>query len=295
MKMTDFLEKDKENILTSIAESGSAARAVTVLENEVDKLLLKHNEQCETDRERESAAYMMQAVRLSLPLIDSAGKTKGWERGADKQNGEEKGKVNVPFILLTIASVALVAYGLVPLVVAGLINAGDQYRNQLLIRTAFVIGGMIMGFFAGAMQRRQEKQAAKEHQVEIKVDAEKIYRHFRAAIYSVDQSLEEINAAERWSKREQAGNIDGRKALTPEIDLFSDLMAASYSKDPEYALEKIDDIKYYLHKQQIDVVDYSEETAQYFDLMPGTQGGTIRPALVADGVLLKKGLAQTGK
>ena len=152
-----------------------------------------------------------------------------------------------------------------------------------------------MGFFAGAMQRRQEKQAAKEHQVEIKVDADKIYRHFRAAIYSVDQSLEEINAAERWNKREQAGNIDGRKALTPEIDLFSDLMAASYSKDPEYALEKIDDIKYYLHKQQIDVVDYSEETAQYFDLMPGTQGGTIRPALVADGKKKKKGLAQTGK
>ena len=295
MKMTDFLEKDKENILTSIAESGSAARAVTVLENEVDKLLLKHNEHCDTDREREAAAYMMQAVRLSLPLIDSAGKTKVWERGSDKQDREEKGKINIPFLLLTIAAVALVAYGLVPLVVAGLINAGDQYRNQLLIRTAFVIGGMVMGFFAGAMQRRQEKQAAKEHQVEIKVDADKIYRHFRAAIYSVDQSLEEINAAERWNKREQAGNIDGRKAMTPEIDLFSDLMAASYSKDPEYALEKIDDIKYYLHKQQIDVVDYSEETAQYFDLMPGTQGGTIRPALVADGVLLKKGLAQTGK
>ena len=295
MKMTDFLEKDKENLLTAIAETGTAAKAVTVLENEVDKLLLKHNEQCETDRERESAAYMMQAVRLSLPLIDSAGKTKVWERGSDKQNGEEKGKVNVPFILLTIASVALVAYGLVPLVVAGLINAGDQYRNQLLIRTAFVIGGMVMGFFAGAMQRRQEKKAAKEHQVEIRVDADKIYRHFRAAIYSVDQSLEEINAAERWSKREQAGNIDGRKALTPEIDLFSDLMAASYSKDPEYALEKIDDIKYYLHKQQIEVVDYNKDTAQYFDLMPGTQSGTIRPALVADGVLLKKGLAQTGK
>ena len=295
MKMTDFLEKDKENILTSIAESGSAARAVTVLENEVDKLLLKHNEHCDTDREREAAAYMMQAVRLSLPLIDSAGKTKVWERGSDKQDREEKGKINIPFLLLTIAAVALVAYGLVPLVVAGLINAGDQYRNQLLIRTAFVIGGMVMGFFAGAMQRRQEKQAAKEHQVEIKVDADKIYRHFRAAIYSVDQILEEINAAERWSKREQAGNIDGRKALTPEIDLFSDLMAASYSKDPEYALEKIDDIKYYLHKQQIEVVDYNKDTAQYFDLMPGTQSGTIRPALVADGVLLKKGLAQTGK
>ena len=111
----------------------------------------------------------------------------------------------------------------------------------------------------------------------------------------MDQSLGEISAAERCSKREKAGEIDGRKATTPEIELFSDLMAASYSGDPEYALEKIEEIKYYLHRQQIEVVDYSEDTAQYFDMMPGARGGTIRPALVADGALLKKGLASTGK
>ena len=295
MKMTDLLEKDKENILTGIAQGGTAAKAVTILENETDKLLLKFNDQCESDREREAAAHMMQAVRLSVPMIDSAGKTKVWERGSDDSAKKEKGKVSIPFVLLTIASVLLVAYGLVPLVVASLINAGEQYRTQLIVRCCFVIGGMIMGFFAGAMQRKKEKQAAKEHQVEIRPDADKIFRNYRAAIYSVDQSLEEISAAERWSKREKAGEIDGRKATTPEIELFSDLMAASYSGDPEYALEKIEEIKYYLHRQQIEVVDYSEATAQYFDLMPGNRAGTIRPALVADGQILKKGLASTGK
>ena len=295
MKMTDLLEKDRENILTSITQAGTAAKAVTILENETDKLLLKFNDQCDSDREREAAAHMMQAVRLSVPMIDSAGKTKVWERGSDDSAKKEKGKVRIPFVLLTIASVLLVAYGLVPLVVASLINAGEQYRTQLIVRCCFVIGGMIMGFFAGAMQRKKEKQAAKEHQVEIRPDADKIFRNYRAAIYSVDQSLEEISAAERWSKREKAGEIDGRKATTPEIELFSDLMAASYSGDPEYALEKIEEIKYYLHRQQIEVVDYSEATAQYFDLMPGNRAGTIRPALVADGQILKKGLASTGK
>ena len=293
--MTDLLEKDRENILTSITQAGTAAKAVTILENETDKLLLKFNDQCDSDREREAAAHMMQAVRLSVPMIDSAGKTKVWERGSDDSAKKEKGKVSIPFVLLTIASVLLVAYGLVPLVVASLINAGEQYRTQLIVRCCFVIGGMIMGFFAGAMQRKKEKQAAKEHQVEIRPDADKIFRNYRAAIYSVDQSLEEISAAERWSKREKAGEIDGRKATTPEIELFSDLMAASYSGDPEYALEKIEEIKYYLHRQQIEVVDYSEATAQYFDLMPGNRAGTIRPALVADGQILKKGLASTGK
>jgi hypothetical protein len=29
--------------------------------------------------------------------------------------------------------------------------------------------------------------------------------------------------------------------------------------------------------------------------MPGVKKGTIRPALVADGILMKKGLASTGK
>ena len=45
MKMTDFLEKDKENLLTAIAETGTAAKAVTVLENEVDKLLLNYKKE----------------------------------------------------------------------------------------------------------------------------------------------------------------------------------------------------------------------------------------------------------
>ena len=81
MKMTDLLEKDKDKLLTELSAAASAEKAVHVLENEIDKLLLKHNEQCETDRERESAAYMMQAVRLSLPLVDSVGETKVWEAG----------------------------------------------------------------------------------------------------------------------------------------------------------------------------------------------------------------------
>ena len=49
-----------------------------------------------------------------------------------------------------------------------------------------------------------------------------------------------------------------------------------------------------LNKQQIEAVDYSAETAQFFDMMPSQRAGTIRPALVADGKLLRKGMASTG-
>ena len=98
MKLIELLEKDKQNLLTELAASKTAERAVTALENELDKLLLMYNEKCGNERERNAAAYMMQAVRLSLPLIDSVGETKVWET---ETAAGSKGKVN-PLLFLFI-------------------------------------------------------------------------------------------------------------------------------------------------------------------------------------------------
>ena len=123
------------------------------------------------------------------------------------------------------------------------------------------------------------------------------------------------NHIEVWFRKYQKTDIDlYPKAYRKEIDEFNDWLFPTINNghyrmhfclswvayDEAYndffdALEKIDEIKYFLHKQQIEVIDYSENTRQYFDLMPGTAAGTIRPALIADGALLKKGLASTGK
>lgn len=293
MKMTDLLEKDKDKLITELAAAGSADKAVRVLENEVDKLLLKHNERCDSDRERESAAYMMQAVRLSLPLVDSNGAIKVWERG--RGDSDEGGSFKLSFLILLILGLALCVFGFGPMFLESFLSAADNARNDVIMRGGATVVGLVCLYFAGYMYSRPKKAGKKEHQVDIRVDADKIYRNFRTALLSVDQSLEEIAAAERWSKRDQAGSIDGRAVTPSELELFSDLLAAAYSGDPEYALEKIEQIKYFLHKQQIEVVDYSSETAKYFDLMPGVSAATIRPALVAQGGLLKKGLASTGR
>ena len=291
--MTDLLEKDKDSLITELAAAGTADKAVRVLENEMDKLLLRHNEQCESDRERESAAYMMQAVRLSLPLIDSNGAIKVWERGSG--HSDEGGSFKVSFLVLFILGLALCVFGFGPMFFDAYVAAEAKLRNEVILHGGATVVGLVCLYFAGYMYSRPKKAGKKEHQVEIRVDADKIYRNFRTAILSIDQSLEEIAAAERWSKRDKAGSIDGRTVTSSELDLFSDLLAAAYSGDPEYVLEKIEQIKYFLHKQQIEVVDYSSEAAKFFDLMPGSKAATIRPALVAQGGLLKKGLASNGK
>ena len=294
--MTDLLDKDKSNLITELSNAAIPEKAIKVLENETDKLVLRFNEQCDSERERETAAYLMQAVRLSLPLIDSTGTTKVWEHDKEPKKAKSSSdRISVPAALLMFAGIVLCLYAMFPMIIAGMEASEPATTRELVIRMLAVFGGLAAGILGGLMVRRGPVRTAKEQQVEIHVDADKLYRYYRTTILSVDQSLDEVGARERWDKREQAGNIDGRPATTPELDLFSDLLAASYSGDPEYALEKIEAIKYYLHRQQIEVVDYSESTRQYFDMMPGTKTGTIRPAMLADGNLLKKGLASTRK
>ena len=294
MKLTDILEKDKDKLLTELSAAGTAEKAVRVLENEMDRLLLKHNEQCESDRERESAAYMLQAVRLSLPLIDSNGQIKVWESG-HKSDEDTGGSFKPSFLILLIIGLALCIFGFGPLMMDAYLAAAENARDQVILHGGATLIGLIALYFSGYMYSRPKSTGKKEYQVDIRVDANRIYRSFRTAILSVDQSLEEIGASERWKAREKAGTIEGRAVTNSELDLFSDLLAAAYSGDPEYALEKVEQIKFFLHRQQIEVVDYSKENEKYFDLMPGSKASTIRPALVAQGGLLRKGLASSGR
>ena len=293
--MTDLLEKDKEKLLTELSVAGTAEKAVHVLENEIDRLLLKHNEYCESDHERESAAYIMQAVRLSLPLIDSNGAIKVWERGQRRDN-DEGGSFKISFLVLLILGIALCVFGFGPLMMDAYTSVAENARNEVILHGGATVVGLVCLYFSGYMYSRPKKFTGKtEYQVDIKIDADRVYRSFRTAMLSVDQSIEEIRSAERWKQREKAGSIDGRAVTQSELELFSDLLAASYSGDPEYALEKIEQIKFFLHRQQIEVVDYNKENEKYFDLMPGSKAATIRPALVAQGGLLKKGLASSGR
>ena len=295
MKMLELLEKDKDHLLTELTRAGVPERAAGVLETELDKLLLKYNEQASSDRERDAAAYMVKAVRHSLPLVDSVGETKVWEM---QEGAKAKHKVNPVALVLLIAGLACAVLTFIFMnsikpKVGMTIDDLKLAQPETYLLLATVVCILAFGLFrriGTVVPKKNRKQ-----QVEIKIDAERVYRSLHTAILSIDQSLEEIQAADRWAKKEQAGTIEGKVISPGELDLFADLLTAAYSKDGEYALDKIEDLKYYLHKQQIDVTDYSEETKQFFDLMPGTQSATIRPALVADGKILKKGLASRGK
>lgn len=47
MEMMDFLEADKEQLMSGLRSAGSPEKAQNVVEKEFDRLLLRYNEECE--------------------------------------------------------------------------------------------------------------------------------------------------------------------------------------------------------------------------------------------------------
>ena len=85
----------------------------------------------------------------------------------------------------------------------------------------------------------------------------------------------------------------GRAELTGDmLTPVQMLMEAVYTQDGEYALKAAPQLANALNEQGVELVEYSPERRDWFELFPGTEDGlTIRPALVKEGKLLARGQA----
>ena len=85
----------------------------------------------------------------------------------------------------------------------------------------------------------------------------------------------------------------GRAELTGDmLTPVQMLMEAVYTGDGAYALKAAPQLANALNEQGVELVEYTPEHREWFELFPGTEDGlTIRPALVKEGKLLARGQA----
>ena len=293
MKMLDYLEKDKSQVMAQLDQAGSPEKAQKVLSQTLQKLLFQYNEDCGEPQEREAAAYMLQTAQMALPLVDTAGEPKVWERPAGmdgagspvKASGRSTGFLIAGLIALGVSLVAAATRSM------GILGALSLPVILIALALAFVLI-YLAGYYRGAPAAAGKKKNPM-YQVEMLTDTQKAFQCLRAIVISVDQTLEQIGAGLKWEKDREGFEIED-KADAAQIELFSSLLEAAASGDGQFALDQLEQVKYYLHTKQIEAVDYSSDTAAWFDVMPSTRTGTIRPALVSGGRLLKKGLASGG-
>lgn len=117
----------------------------------------------------------------------------------------------------------------------------------------------------------------------------------------VDRLMESVDYALEMSAQEQAmipakGDGGVQPALTGGVlEPVQMLLEAVQTGDGAYALKAVPALTAALMEQGIEVVNYSAENEEYFDMYPGTEAGiTIRPALIKDGKVIARGQATEG-
>ena len=312
MKMIDYLDKDRDNVMSGLRTASTPADARKILEKEADRLLLQYNEDCTSVRMRDAAAGMVQALRSSVPLLDTMGEPRVWRRdGGGNAAGGRSGGRNLSRILLGIGIVLTVAAFAVPAFSAGGTAAAGALLKGILLPVA---GGGCM-YFAGKTSVTDTRigigstgksgagSGAPPQRIEITIDPEKLWSSLRGAVMVIDRNLEIAGEEEKNERQKELSAAIGAKGITAEeIELFSGLLEMADVDSPQMAA----DIRYYLHKKNVDVLSWSTQNAAWFEMLPSMPGRipasqsdssqddnviTIRPALAQDGRLLKKGTA----
>lgn len=205
---------------------------------------------------------------------------------------------------MTMPVIASMVGGIVFLVGALLglaVSAGQGLSLSALLGSipAAILGGALL-FISGRFSNGNKSAAAVssgsgDQQVEIRVNPDLIWNCTRGVILSADKSLQEAQETVKYERSQLSASV-GNGISPEESDLFANILESCYSlkeenPDEPSILETISMVRYYLHRKQIETVDFGNGKREWFELLPGKQQMTLRPALVRDGTLIRKGLA----
>ena len=328
MTLQSIYEQDKER-LVSVWSGADKKDIIRTVGTELDRVLYAFNDQEENPRVQQAASAMIRTAKASAGFLDTDGVTRVYGRtdyiGGTKQAEEDKrknGRLPKKFWILRALGI-LCAVPYVYITYRLLSQVSKEWQWYLLISTP--VAAMLLLFLAGLFLRRTMSPDREQIRAEVLTDPMKVYHQVLAVLLVIDKNLEEIRSTERIEERrqqkEEAQNVDSQ-----ELELLQELLEDAYARrdSDEQAAESITRIKFYLHTKHIDVVDWSDPAAGnnaadaasgngegqtallpsvselnarrgWFDMIPAYAAGTIRPALTADGRLLRKGLASAGQ
>ena len=291
LSLAALLDDDREMILSNLARDRSLPAAQATLEKAVDRVMYRYTEAAESASMRDGAQYILQSMKNALPLIDAVGEARNWKKELPKggKTGLNFGPMQAFFVtlgtLLILASVLAVMF-------AGHLG-GVMAFVKALVPT--VVGcGMLL--WAGVSMGKPKKQRQKpgedggDTRTEFLVDADKAYHVLRGAMLQADGQLDRLREELALDRQTRTEDAPGALISTDTLELLSQLLEAAYAAHDDAARESAAAIRFYLHNAQVDVVDYEPGRESWFEFLPA-EPGTLRPALVCGGKLLKKGMA----
>ena len=290
VSLVALLDEDREMVTANLARDPSLAAAQTTLEKAIDRVMYRYAEACDDGALRESAQHILQAIKNTLPVMDTVGEARSWNREVKAQKGG---------LSFGAMSIALLVGGLVLVIAAvlGMLISG-RFTGPMAFIKAMLPAALGSGalFWAGVSAARPAGHKKPEElpgdvRVEYLVDGEKAWHCLRGAVLQADGQLERIRESNALLRQKTTQTRVGGKVDPKALDLFAELLESAYAAGDAGAKESASAIRFYLHNAGVDVVDYTPGRESWFEFLPAAGIGTMRPALASEGRLIKKGLA----
>ena len=282
-----LLESDREMILAALNRDRSPAAAQAALEKALDRISLRYAEQCPDAPSRDAAQTLLRAMRGALPLMDSVGEVRHWQKRPESPATRR----------MKPAAMGLLAVGAVLelAVMLGLLITGGRLAGALAFIEALVpaLLGMAALFWAGVRYGSPEKrpEASPDVRDEFLIDVDKVWHHLRGMLLLADSAVDSARSRAAVALRQRQTAVAAGPLDKAQTELFSSLLENGYAQDTPDGREMVESLRFYLHGAGIDVLDYEKGREGWFEFLPAQKPGTIRPALVCKDKLVKKCLA----
>ena len=285
--MQALLEKDKERFLNNMAAAKSSNEAVRTLEQQLSRLLTAYNEEEESEEVKNTAMFLMETLSSSAGLLDCDGESVIWSRSQYREGISKPKKSAWSIIFFILGLLALIAAAGILIYLTDAIPPSDEMIIGLCVA---LVSGIFL-FLSGKLSAKKKEENERELYAETIPDPEKTYHVLLNSALTADRILEQIRNKELLKQKKAL--LEEKEELKKEdLALLSDLLESAYGEaENEYAKQVISEVRFYLHKKKIEVVDYNGENKDLFERMPSQSNGTIRPALVIGDTVLRKGLA----
>lgn len=291
MTLTELFESDSDALRTSLSGGCTIQAAMDQVEKALNRLSMRYMGECADEALREQAQYLINTLKDALPFMDLSGDVHSWKRDVTPADAQ-RAQFNVKCI-------AMLAVGAI-LILSGFISLGAGNPVTAAIAMLLAAGGGVLLFLGGraTVPKPVGESTDAAVRTEILVDADKLMHALKGMLLSADGRLETYAREQAGQRRaEHSAVLPAADVQVGEgpVDLMSDLLEIAYAQldgpSDADAREMIAGIRYYLHGQGIELEDYTQPHRAFFEMLPSPQGGTMRPAMVRNGKLVKKGLA----
>jgi hypothetical protein len=246
------------------------------------------------EAEAVAARAGIEILQAAAQVIVSASRSEIWQQaGPGGMPGESRKRHLVwTRVLFAALAIGLTAY-------FALVLWSYQRWNELILLGAAAgaeIVRVVLAFFASRRSRKAERQKVAEvrSRATIHVDRQALVRRLSHAVGALDKLVQD--AGRLRPSIASAGPVVEDPAFT---ELLQDLMEARETADGEYAVRVLRSLRSTLERHGIQVISFDGANRQLFEFQPSLQpaGGdqTLRPALVQEGRLLRRGLVAEAK